>query len=223
MTRYKIHGKKLIFRWGTHPTDLFGSVDVNQAYCDLGGSISPRTEVTFSSTFPVSTYKKTALTNNMPNNYRSAGSLTAEIYEQGKPADYMSLSDYFDLKMHDPVLGDHHNLYLQHKIGKEKPDHTKKYLKEEDRHIKLEKKLYVAAYIDDVKVYEDYIRANLQKPKVQAFVKRKSKMRKGKGFSRDELTEVGLSLKGTLKLGIPIDTRRKTKHKENMEILRGLI
>jgi len=223
VTTYKIHGKQLIFRWGTHPTDLFGSLDVTQAYVDLGGSISPKTEVTFSSTFPVSTYKKTALTNNMSDNYKCAGSLTAEIYEPEKPADYMSLSDYFDLTMHDSVFGDHHNLYLQHKIGKKKSDHTKKYLEEKDRHIKLEEKLYVAAYIDDVKVYEDYIKANIQKSKVQAFVKRKKKMRKGKGFSRDELTEVGLSFRRALKLGIPVDTRRKTKHKENLEILRDLI
>lgn len=223
MTRYKIHGKKLIFRWGTHPTDLFGSLDVTQAYVNLGGSISPNTEVEFSSTFPISTYKKTALTNNMPDNYQCAGSLTAEIYEPSKPTDYMSLADYFDRTMHDPVFGDHHNLYLQDKIGKKKPKHTKKYLKEEDRHIKLEKKLYVAAYIDGAKVYEDYIKANISKPKVRAFVKRKRKIGKGKGFSRDELAEVGLSFRRALKLGIPVDTRRKTKHKKNIEILRDQI
>jgi hypothetical protein len=165
VTSYSIHGKKLIFHWGTHPIDLFGSLDVTQAYSDLGGSISPKTEVTFSSTFPVSTYKKTALTNNMPDNYQCAGSLTAAIYEPGKTADYMSLSDYFDLTMHDPDFGDHHNLYLQTKIGNQKPDHTKKYLEEEDRHIKLKEKLYVVAYINDEKVYEDYIKANLQKSK----------------------------------------------------------
>ncbi|NIR87970.1 hypothetical protein GWO13_10635 [Candidatus Bathyarchaeota archaeon] len=70
--------------------------------------------------------------------------------------------------------------YLQYKIGKKKPKHTKEYLEEEDRHIKLEEKLYVAAYVNDEKVYEDYIKANIQKPKVQAFVKRKKKMSKGK-------------------------------------------
>jgi hypothetical protein len=165
VTNYPIQGKKVIFRWGTNPADLFGSLDVTQAYTDLGGSISPKTEVEFSSTFPLSTYKKTALTNNMPDNYQCAGSLTAKIYELGNLADYISLSDYFDLTMHAPVFGDHHNLYLQHKIGNQKPDHTKEHLEEEDRHIKLEEKLYVVAYINDEKVYEDYIKANLQKPK----------------------------------------------------------
>ena len=161
MTSYSIHGKKLIFCWGTMPTSLYGSLDVTQAYIDLGGSISPKTMVEFSSTFPISTYAKTALTNDMPKNYKCAGSLTAAIHDPGKTIDYMSLSDYFDLTMHDPEFGDHHNLYVQHKIQNKKPDHTKKYLKEEDRHIKLKERLYVAAYIDNEKVYEDYIRANM--------------------------------------------------------------
>ncbi|MFQ6068830.1 MAG: hypothetical protein ACE5KD_04715 [Candidatus Bathyarchaeia archaeon] len=144
MARYKIHNKKLIFRWGTHATDLFGSLDVTQAYVNLGGSISPKTEVEFSSTFPPSTYKKTALTDKMRDNYQCAGSLTAEIHEPNKSTDYMSISDYFDLTGHDPVFGDHHNLFLQYKVGKQKiPKHTDKYLNQKDRHIKLEKKLYV--------------------------------------------------------------------------------
>ena len=223
MAGYKIHKKKIIFRWGTHPTDLFGSLDVTQAYASLEGSISPQTRVEFSSTFPTSTYKKTALTNKMRDEYQCAGSLTARIYEPKKSPDYMSISDYFDLTGHDPKFGDHHNLYLQHKIGKQPVDHTDKYLNQEERHIKLEKKLYVAAFIDDEKVYEDYIKANLKKPKAQAMVKRDKKMRKGKGFSRGELAEVGLSFKRALKMEIPIDTKRKTHHKENIEILRDLI
>jgi len=44
--------------------------------------------------------------------------------------------------------------------------------------------------------------------------------RKGKGFSREELKEVGLSFRQALKLGIPIDSRRSTKHKENIEMLK---
>jgi len=55
---------------------------------------------------------------------------------------------------------------------------------------------------------------------IQAVVWRKTKERKARGFSRAELKEVDLSLKDALKLGIPIDKRRRTKHEENVETLR---
>jgi len=55
---------------------------------------------------------------------------------------------------------------------------------------------------------------------IQAVVERKRKSRKGKGFSREELKEVGLGFRQALKLGIPIDSRRSTKHKENIETLK---
>lgn len=57
---------------------------------------------------------------------------------------------------------------------------------------------------------------------IQSIVqKEKGKTRKGKGFSRGELKEVGTDFKQALRLGIPIDLRRKTKHKENIKILKG--
>jgi len=55
---------------------------------------------------------------------------------------------------------------------------------------------------------------------IQAIVKRKRKSRRGKGFSRGELKEKGLSFKQALKMGIPIDIRRSTKHDENVETLK---
>jgi len=55
---------------------------------------------------------------------------------------------------------------------------------------------------------------------IQAVVKRKGKTRKGKGFSREELREVGLSFSEALKRKIPIDTRRSTKHEENVQMLK---
>ena len=55
---------------------------------------------------------------------------------------------------------------------------------------------------------------------VYAVVHRQGKSRKGKGFSRGELKEVGLSLKQALKLGIQIDPRRSTKHGENVKTLK---
>jgi len=56
---------------------------------------------------------------------------------------------------------------------------------------------------------------------IEAIVKRKRKTRKGKGFSREELREVGLSFGEALKQGIPIDTRRSTKHEENVTKLKA--
>lgn len=50
--------------------------------------------------------------------------------------------------------------------------------------------------------------------------KKGDRTRKGKGFSRGELRETGVNLKRALKLGIPIDLRRKTKHKENVRMLK---
>ena len=55
---------------------------------------------------------------------------------------------------------------------------------------------------------------------VEAVVRRRRKTRSGKGFSQDELSEVGLSPKQALRLGVPIDARRRSKHRENVEALR---
>jgi len=57
--------------------------------------------------------------------------------------------------------------------------------------------------------------------KVQSAVRKKgSGTRGGRGFSRGELREGGVDLKQALKLGIPIDLRRKTKHEENVKTLK---
>jgi len=55
---------------------------------------------------------------------------------------------------------------------------------------------------------------------VEAVVRRRGKTRSGKGFSQDELSEVGLSPRQALRLGVPIDARRRSKHRENVEALR---
>ena len=47
--------------------------------------------------------------------------------------------------------------------------------------------------------------------KVEAIVyKKNGKPRKGKGFSRKELEEAGITIKEALKLGIPVDRRRSS-------------
>ena len=59
--------------------------------------------------------------------------------------------------------------------------------------------------------------------KLKAIVKRKRRIRVGKGFSGDELKAVGLSVKQALKMGIPVDVRRSTMHEENVETLRSFL
>jgi len=49
------------------------------------------------------------------------------------------------------------------------------------------------------------------------------KQRYGKGFSREELKRVGLSLKEALKFGIPVDSRRKTAHEENVKAVKTFL
>jgi len=61
------------------------------------------------------------------------------------------------------------------------------------------------------------------KPIVVTRFKDKIKIREGKGFSKLELKEAGLSLDLAKKLGLRIDKRRKTMHKENVETLKKLL
>ena len=56
-----------------------------------------------------------------------------------------------------------------------------------------------------------------------ASVRKLSGTRKGKGFSRDELKEAGLDFRRALELHLRIDTRRKTKHDENVKTLKQLL
>jgi len=53
--------------------------------------------------------------------------------------------------------------------------------------------------------------------------KRGGETRRGKGFSKGELREVGIDFQTALRLRIPIDKRRKTKHEENVETLTSLV
>jgi len=46
------------------------------------------------------------------------------------------------------------------------------------------------------------------------------KMRFGKGFSKGELKEAGVDFKQALRLTIPVDLRRRTRHEENVNVLR---
>jgi len=46
--------------------------------------------------------------------------------------------------------------------------------------------------------------------------KRGGETRRGRGFSRGELREVGIDFQTALRLRIPIDKRRKTRREENV-------
>jgi ribosomal protein L13E len=59
---------------------------------------------------------------------------------------------------------------------------------------------------------------------VKAVVKKKSdKTRSGRGFSREELKDAGIDVHKALKLRLPIDLRRKTKHQENVSALKEFL
>ncbi|MEM2342281.1 MAG: ribosomal protein L13e [Candidatus Bathyarchaeia archaeon] len=58
---------------------------------------------------------------------------------------------------------------------------------------------------------------------IKAIVYRGMRRRAGKGFSKEELKAVNLSFKEALKLGLPINARRRTVHKENIESLKNYL
>jgi len=53
--------------------------------------------------------------------------------------------------------------------------------------------------------------------------KKDGKKRYGKGFSREELKKANLGLREALKLSIPVDSRRKTVHEENVSTIKGFL
>jgi large subunit ribosomal protein L13e len=58
---------------------------------------------------------------------------------------------------------------------------------------------------------------------ISPIVERGDRVREGKGFSKGELEAVNLSLSRAKTLGIPVDSRRKTIHDDNIEILKEYI
>lgn len=59
--------------------------------------------------------------------------------------------------------------------------------------------------------------------KIRPIVRKKNgRTREGRGFSKGELREVGMDFKQALRLAVPIDLRRKTKHEDNIKTLKHI-
>ncbi len=58
---------------------------------------------------------------------------------------------------------------------------------------------------------------------ISPVVKRGTRVKTGKGFSIDELREVGLNVGEARHLGVPVDQRRSTSYPENVESLRAWV
>ena len=50
--------------------------------------------------------------------------------------------------------------------------------------------------------------------------KKDGRPKEGRGFSVEELKKAELTIKSALKLGVPVDSRRRSLHEENVEILK---
>lgn len=60
----------------------------------------------------------------------------------------------------------------------------------------------------------------LIKPKVS---RKDGKQRTGRGFSREELKKAESNLQEALRFGIPVDTKRKTAHEDNIEAVKAFM
>jgi large subunit ribosomal protein L13e len=59
--------------------------------------------------------------------------------------------------------------------------------------------------------------------RISPIVTSRKRTREGRGFSRNELLQVGLSFGEAIRLGIPIDKRRNTVYEENVETLNNWV
>ncbi|MHC1605176.1 MAG: ribosomal protein L13e [Candidatus Methanofastidiosia archaeon] len=57
------------------------------------------------------------------------------------------------------------------------------------------------------------------KPGVNTTYQNTTKEREGRGFSKNELKEAGMSIKNALRIGLPVDKRRKTSYQKNIKII----
>ena len=67
------------------------------------------------------------------------------------------------------------------------------------------------------------MKALVKKPRLTKYRGIKKSLRFGKGFSKPELAELGLTIKDAVKMKIPVDPRRRSKHEWNIRSLRDIL
>jgi ribosomal protein L13E len=68
------------------------------------------------------------------------------------------------------------------------------------------------------------MKMHLNKPVVKSAIRNIELIRKGRGFSKSELKELGINnIRIARKSGIPVDVFRKTKNPENIEQLKPVV
>jgi len=149
--RCKLCNVEAYFKYGTlgTPDDQLTCLDIKKWYQNLGGQITPDTEIEFATYFPGKPYEKTALTKKMPKDYLCEGSGSAIIYQPDGHSDVISLSVYRDTKGLQ-LIGDHRNLFLQYEIDGNR-SHTDDI---ENRHIPLNKSIIIKPFINKSEVKE---------------------------------------------------------------------
>ncbi len=68
-------------------------------------------------------------------------------------------------------------------------------------------------------VYRSVVDALVKRPRLIKMRGIEISLRKGRGFSKLELAEVGLTIAEARKLGLSVDPRRRSKHEWNIRIL----
>lgn len=153
--RVKLYKKKAVFRYGSSGAKTLTTLDITEWYRSLGGTIEPDTEIEFVSYFPGSLYDRTALTKKMPPTYLCEGSGSAVIYQPDGRIDHLSISIYRDTTGHAlPTMGDHHNLFLQYKIGENDIDQTNDI---PNRHLPLRDSVVIGAFLDEQEIMREVI------------------------------------------------------------------
>ena len=142
--RIRLNTKKIEFVYYNSRDGIPTTIDPLKEFVNMGGALSPNTEIELSEYFPASNYQKTALTDNMPANYLCMGSMSLSVFEGSEYKGGIALSIYSDKTGHDPTFGDHKNIFMQYEtsLGKNHSDHIP------NRHVKLSDKLTIKTLFD---------------------------------------------------------------------------